>query len=183
MQPNSLSLELNGLAYALNALAGHVEEKDWQAVSLIRDSMLSISGQISGLIVPRPRLACPCGVVYLAAPYSDPSPDIRRIRAMVASRCAGWLIRQGFSVLSPLSMGHAIGQESPDLDPTWEGWKDACLAMLDASDMLMALMLRGADTSRGMACELEYAHKHGIPVRYITIAHNGEGFAFQEAYA
>ena len=179
MQQNPLSVELRGLAHELAALAGHVGEDDWLRISLIRDRMYSMAGQIQGLLVPdtkkRPGSA---HVVYLAAPYSDPCPKIRAIRAAVASRCAGWLMRKGFLVLSPLSMGHAINAESPALGSDWETWKSVCMHMLTASDMVTALMIRGAESSRGMAVELEYAHELAMPVKKIRLARNGEGFEF-----
>ena len=50
-------------------------------------------------------------VLFLATSYSHPDAARRAARANLASQCAAWLMRRGWCVISPLSMGHAIATE------------------------------------------------------------------------
>lgn len=108
-------------------------------------------------------------MLYLATSYSHPDPAKRGARAHLASECAAWLMRHGWSVYSPLSMGHAICSEDPDLQTDFSAWREPCLRMLEMSDALVVLMLDGMHDSVGVAAEIDHARKLGIPLNQIRL--------------
>lgn len=108
-------------------------------------------------------------MLYLATSYSHPDPAKRGARANLASECAAWLIRHGWSVYSPLSMGHAIWAAGPDLETDFSAWREPCLRMLEMSDALVVLLLDGIHESVGVAAEIEHARKLGIPLNQVKL--------------
>lgn len=120
-------------------------------------------------------------MLYLATSYSHPDPARRAARANLASECAAWLMRKGWSVASPLSMGHAIWTAYPNLETDFAAWREPCLRMLEMSDALVVLLLDGIRESAGVAAEIDHARKLGIPLNQVKpvgdeAAKNGESF-------
>ncbi len=118
-------------------------------------------------------------LVYLASPYSNPDLAVRGIRAARASLCAAWLMNKGWSVLSPLSMGHAIWSAYPALSGDFMAWREPCLRMLESSDALAVLMLDGVETSAGVAAEIDHARRLGIPLNQIRLGGPDDGEPFE----
>ena len=106
--------------------------------------------------------------VYLACPYSHPDARIRARRAAAASRAAAQVMATGLDVLSPVSMGHAIGEAAPDLPRDWERWARVCLLMLTCCDALYVLMLEGVRESVGVAAEIRAARELGLPCHQLV---------------
>lgn len=108
-------------------------------------------------------------VLYLATSYSHPDAAKRAARANLASQCAAWLMRKGWCVISPLSMGHAISVEAPNLPTDFTAAQEVCLRMLEASDALVVLLLDGIRESVGVAAEIDHARKLGIPLNQVQL--------------
>ena len=108
-------------------------------------------------------------MLYLATSYSHPDPAKRAARANLASECAAWLMHKGWSVASPLSMGHAIWTAYPNLETGFEFWREPCLRMLEMSDALVVLLLDGVRESVGVAAEIDHARKLGIPLNQVKL--------------
>jgi len=108
-------------------------------------------------------------VLYLATSYSHPDAVKRAARANLASQCAAWLMRKGWCVISPLSMGHAIAAEGAELPSDFAAYQEVCLRMLEASDALVVLLLDGIRESVGVAAEIDHARKLGIPLNQIKL--------------
>ena len=139
---------------------------------------VGLADATQALALDRPAL------LYLATSYSHPEPAKRAARANLASECAAWLMRKGWSVVSPLSMGHAIIQadwERGDLSADFKTWREPCLRMLEMSDALVVLMLEGIRESVGVAAEIDHARRLGLPCNQIRLpgeeaANDGEPF-------
>lgn len=108
-------------------------------------------------------------VLYLATSYSHPDAAKRAARANLASQCAAWLMRKGWCVISPLSMGHAIAAEGAEMPSDFAAYQEVCLRMLEASDALVVLLLDGIRESVGVAAEIDHARKLGIPLNQIKL--------------
>ena len=108
-------------------------------------------------------------VLYLATSYSHPDAAKRAARANLASQCAAWLMRKGWCVISPLSMGHAIAAEGADLPSDFAAYQEVCLRLLEVSDALVVLLLDGIRESVGVAAEIDHARKLGIPLNQIKL--------------
>ena len=52
-------------------------------------------------------------LIYLAAPYTDPDPEVSALRAAQAAYAAAMLMsRYGFVVFSPITHGHAVVEQT-----------------------------------------------------------------------
>ena len=110
-------------------------------------------------------------ILYLAAPYSDPSPEVRNARVELASRAAACLMHHGYTVFSPITHGHYVADHLPDecrLDH--EFWMKQCLPFLDRSHGLVILPLPGWGQSRGLRVERRRAEDLNIPELFMPLS-------------
>lgn len=145
---------------------GFIPEADLNSGNLRFVEPVGLADATQALALDRPAL------LYLATSYSHPEPAKRAARANLASECAAWLMRKGWSVVSPLSMGHAIIQadwERGDLSADFKTWREPCLRMLEMSDALVVLMLDGIRESVGVAAEIDHARRLGLPCNQIRL--------------
>lgn len=155
-----------------------IPESDIGAGNLHFVEAAGLADATQALDLDRPAL------LYLATSYSNPDPAKRGAHANLASECAAWLMRKGWSVVSPLSMGHAILQADRELGEAaagFEAWREACLRMLESSDALVVLLLDGMRESVGVAAEIDHARKLGLPCNQVRLpgeeaAQRGERF-------
>lgn len=121
-------------------------------------------------------------VVYLAAPYTHPDSKVRQQRWIDACDAAAELMRMGYAVLSPISMGHPIAVRGQDagIGGDWQAWQAACLAMMAGCSHFAVLQTEGWEHSVGVGAEVDHAHKLGLPLWAMTdIEGHGYGFELQ----
>lgn len=121
-------------------------------------------------------------VVYLAAPYTHPDPQVRQQRWIDACDAAVDLMRMGYAVLSPISMGHPIAHRGQDagIGGDWQAWQAACLAMMAGCSHFAVLQTEGWKQSVGIQAEVDHAHKLGLPIwAMIDLEEHGYGFELQ----
>ena len=109
-------------------------------------------------------------ILYLAAPYSDPSPGVRQVRVQWASTAAAYLMKHGFTVFSPITHGHTIADHLPEqtrLDHDF--WMKQCLPFLDRSHALIILPLSGWERSRGVRTERRRAEDLNLPELFMPL--------------
>ena len=108
------------------------------------------------------------GLTYLASPYSHPDPIQKVERYRTVCRVAGDLMKRGKTVFSPIAHSHPI--EEHFRDKSTEGhdfWLRQDFAVLRHCTEMLVLMLEGWERSVGVAAEVEFAGRCGIPVFYI----------------
>lgn len=105
-------------------------------------------------------------LTYLACPYSDPNPRVREWRFEQANKAAGWLLKQGYMVFSPISHTHPIATLC-NMQLGWEFWADYDRTFLSYSSLLVVLMLMGWENSIGIREELVIAKNLGVPIKYL----------------
>lgn len=103
--------------------------------------------------------------IYLAAPYSDSDPAVRKARVDATTRIAAFLMSKGHIVFSPITHGHAV---APHLDfagvkHDHDFWMKQCLPILGCCDLLVIVPLPGWEISSGIAVEREYASDCNMP--------------------
>ena len=103
--------------------------------------------------------------VYLAAPYSDPDPAVVEFRVHEINLAAGWLMRQGMRVFSPISMSHPIAMTS-SLPTDWAFWKAFDEAIIPACERMLILGIAGFSQSVGVKAEAFIAWSN-IPIRML----------------
>lgn len=128
------------------------------------------------------------GLVYLAGPYSAPedlAPEVARHledeRARQHVLAGEWLKRQGWDVLSPIAMGHAIRRAgTPESAGAFDSWATECLTMLEACDVMLVLDLPGLTQSRGVDKELGHAARRAMPVHLMTPKVPGQSYTLTD---
>lgn len=104
--------------------------------------------------------------IYLASPYSHENPTIREKRFRQTVIAAGYLMKQGFIVYSPILQCKLIA-EFCDLPHEWgDFWETQNYSHLRSCDELHVLMLDGWYASVGVSAERVYAERILIPIRY-----------------
>ena len=107
--------------------------------------------------------------IYLATPYTDPDPAVRRARFEAVTQAAGALMRQRFLVFSPITMGHPISEACADIPVEFPYWETACLSYLTGwATRLVVLTLDGWEESLGVTAEIAAARERGLPVEYLS---------------
>jgi len=104
--------------------------------------------------------------IYLAAPYSHPSAQVRAKRYFHINKKAAELMRLGDIVFSPISHSHPIAvQEKLPLSADY--WQVMNESLIDWADKVIVYRMAGWQFSSGVQSEIAYAKKTGKPVDYI----------------
>lgn len=111
--------------------------------------------------------------IYLASPYSHPSPCVRINRWNAVCRAAGELMNAGTIVFSPIAHSHPISVQC-DLPLGWDFWSAFDRAYIEWCDALMVLQLPGWKESVGVRAEIEIARDVGKPVEFMEPAKTDE---------
>ena len=106
-------------------------------------------------------------MIYLAVPYSNPSPRVRHERFEAVNRFAAIVMQQGHGVFSPISHSHPIEEHFTEAK-SWSFWQLQDLPILRVCESVLVLCLDGWEQSVGVAGEVAEATKLGIPVYYIN---------------
>lgn len=125
--------------------------------------------QAVSLRKPRATTAPARKVIYLACPYTDPDPAVRKARFDVATIVAADLIRAGNIVYSPITMTHPIDMVLAGASNTlgsdyWVAFDEAFMEM--CSEMVV-IQLEGWERSNGIRREIAYFMDHKKPIRYM----------------
>ena len=105
-------------------------------------------------------------MIYLASPYSDPDPMVRKGRYHLALFYTGRRMRKGERIFSPIVYSHylALNHELPK-DFDW--WREFDEAMIRACPGFRVLCIPGWQESRGVQAEIALASNLGREIEYI----------------
>jgi len=107
-------------------------------------------------------------MIYLAAPYTDPNPEVCEQRMALFAIADARLIAKGYYTVSPLAK-HWLTQYTT-MDTTWQYWKEYAQQLMSKCDELFVVTLDGWDTSTGVQEEIEMAKKFNIPISFVKIS-------------
>lgn len=117
------------------------------------------------------------GFVYVGSPYSHSDPDVRERRFEAACIKSASLMRQGYTVFSPIAHSHHIATHlHPDLLMHNGFWMKQDLPILAWADKLIVLTLDGWRQSRGLNQEMCFAYEREIDIEF----HDMDGIWFPE---
>lgn len=102
-------------------------------------------------------------LTYLAVPYSDPDPEIRRSRFEAANRAAAKLMAAGEFVFSPISHTHPIALAG-NLPLGWDYWENYDRAILECCLRFVILTVDGWGQSKGIRSEIQIARQYGLKI-------------------
>lgn len=111
--------------------------------------------------------------IYLASPYSAPTPEEREARYVKVCKKAGELMEYGHEVFCPIAHSHPIEtlgmQQGDTLEQThgYDFWLKQDFAILKHVDAMYVYQMKGWDTSKGIRAEIEFALAHNIPVFFL----------------
>ena len=110
-------------------------------------------------------------LIYLAAPYTDPDPEVSALRAAQAAYAAAMLMsRYGFVVFSPITHWHAVVDHLPlEKAISHDFWMEQCIPVLDRCDELHILRLPGWERSRWVKYEWDFAVRMNKPIHTVDI--------------
>lgn len=103
--------------------------------------------------------------IYLAIPYTNYSDHEREWIFETANRIAAKYIRDGKTVISPISHSHPIAKYG--LRSDFAGWQTFDMELLKICSSMVVVCIDGWEQSTGIKHEIEYAQLHGIPVFYV----------------
>ena len=112
-------------------------------------------------------------LIYLASPYSHPDPLVRHDRFLLACRAAGWLIRHGITVFSPIAHSHPIAM-AVEMGGCFDTWQRHNRRWLEACDELAVLTVEGWQQSRGVAGEMAWAAELGKATTFLEVLDRGD---------
>ena len=105
------------------------------------------------------------GIIYLAVPYSHKDESIQEERFEKVNEVSAYLLRNGFTVLSPISMMHPVAKYGLPTD--WKFWAKIDTDFMLACEKVLVLRLEGWETSVGVTVEIKLAESLGIEVGYM----------------
>jgi hypothetical protein len=105
-------------------------------------------------------------MIYLASPYTDKDPTVMEQRFDQMCRIAGYYMRQGTVVYSPIVHCHPIAIRV-DLPRDWAFWQRFDEESVKMAGAVHVIQLPGWEKSKGVAAEVEVAKLAGIPVFYV----------------
>jgi len=154
---------------------GHKHERN------IQESLLA-EGKVEFVEAGDGLAANPADIIYLACPYTAEDPKLRQDRWLAVSAAAAWLMLiWGYTVLSPVSMGHPISFMSKDrLGHDFAAWEKTSLTLLGAATHLVVLLLPGVSASAGVRAEIGFARKKGLPI-WTLHPHEHEAYRIDRA--
>lgn len=104
--------------------------------------------------------------IYLASPYSDPDPEIRKQRIRLAEAKTVELIEAGNKVFSPVACSGRLLELGCEQDDNY--WYDWSMSFLEHwADVLGFYRIDGFERSKGMSREWDYAYARKMPVIYL----------------
>lgn len=105
---------------------------------------------------------------YLASPYTDDDPKVRRTRFEAACAVVGKLMTQGHVVFSPIGHSHCL-IEAGGCPVGWEYWQTFDRAIIEISKVVVVLCLDGWKESVGVQAEIAIAREIGIPISFVDV--------------
>jgi hypothetical protein len=105
--------------------------------------------------------------LYIATPYSAHGKEkkiIQEMRFREVTKIAGWIMKQGYTVLSPITHGHPIALVTRNMPTDYNFWKETCEAQMDSCKIICLYEQDGWASSEGWLREFKYAESKGQPV-------------------
>ena len=116
--------------------------------------------------------------IYLAIPYTG----MQESAYEQANLATVLLLNQNYNVFSPITHSHPLTLlDMYEIPHTWEYWQHIDYQFIDWCDEVWVLIPKeGIDkvrNSTGVQAEIDYAHSHNKPVKYIQIKNVLETFS------
>lgn len=124
--------------------------------------------------------------IYLAGPFSHSNKSVMDYRAHELAKAAGYLLKKGYLVYSPITHSKPIVDLNLYVPKTFEFWRPLDESMImDWADEVWVLALDGWQDSVGVQHEIELAQNLNMKTKLLVFAHfnphsvnNGEWEAF-----
>lgn len=107
-------------------------------------------------------------LIYLAAPYSDPDPEVVKDRMTRFYATHAMLLARGDITVSPLLNHEVVGRHQ--IKGEWAFWQRYSETLLGRCDEMWIVTLPGWEASPGVQGEIAFAKSRAIPIRHIDEA-------------
>lgn len=105
-------------------------------------------------------------LIFISSPYTHESKDVINKRVEQVTRFCGKMMLKGYTVISPITYGHAI-LEYTDMGGDWETWNKFCESLISKCDEMWVLKLDGWEESVGIQGEIVLCEIYNIPIKYV----------------
>jgi len=105
-------------------------------------------------------------MIYLASPYTHNDEDIVLYRVDAVCKAAGYFMRQGLNIISPIAHCHSIAKVS-ELPTDYKYWHKYNHALINICTEYWILLLSGWQESTGIIGETAYADSISRVVKYV----------------
>lgn len=105
-------------------------------------------------------------LVYLASPHSHKDMFIRDYRHLLAVKALAIWFKEGLAVFSPIVNTYAINKSYLGDNHEYELYQSIDERFIDSCTEVRVLCVDGWKESKGVASEIGYAERKGIPVTY-----------------
>ena len=107
-------------------------------------------------------------MIYLAAPFYDPDPDIRFERFESIIRCHAKIISEGYFCFAPVAHGYPASVQPEYNSVTEKYWLRLDLKCAVICRVLLVITLPGWEDSIGIKEETVYFSEKSKPIFYIS---------------
>ena len=106
--------------------------------------------------------------IYIASPYSDPDPEVMRLRYRRVCKIVAELMEQypDHLFFSPIAHSHGLA-EYGFIDPGHETWMWVDKAFMNLMDEVWIVAMQGRYGSDGIKAEIQHAKETNKPVRWM----------------
>lgn len=102
-------------------------------------------------------------MIYLASPFTHPDSEMMHYRYTAAYRYCAQQMQLGNTIFSPIVYGYVFWVTGhAEANHHW--WRDFNEHMLITAQEMHVLCLLHWEDSQGIAHEIDFAQRHGIPV-------------------
>lgn len=108
-------------------------------------------------------------MIYVAAPYTYPNPDVVKMRMRKFAEVMTNLIESDQYPVSPLLNHFLIDQVPTKFPTTWDFWHTYSTLLLTSCKSMVVIMTDPEwETSPGVQAEIKLAEYCNIPISYIN---------------
>lgn len=106
--------------------------------------------------------------IYIASPYSDPDPQVERLRYQRVCQIVAKLIQKHPDCMFFSPIAHSFGMAKyGKLASDYKFWMEIDRKWIDWADELWVADMEGRETSKGIMMETEYAMETEKPVVWL----------------
>lgn len=114
-------------------------------------------------------------MIYVASPYTFKHPEqatqqmVQARRYLEVTEAIGKLQDEyDFAFIGPITQSHHTVKAMSNKDTTFRNWAKRDFTYISRCDEVWVIKMEGWSESVGVLSEIDFATKHGIPIKYLS---------------